>query len=149
MRTAEEFWNSVDTSTTCWEWQRSVDTGGYGHLNWRGRMSRAHRVAYELANNVTLIRSNRNVVVMHTCDNRRCCNPDHLHLGTHADNMGDMASKGRRKDINSGARNGRAKLTPEQVAAIREDKRGKRTIAPEYGVSPAQVQRIRKGQQWK
>ena len=44
--------------------------------------------------------------------------------------------------------NGRAKLTPEQVHAIRLDKRGKRTIAKDYGISPAQAQRIRNGQQW-
>jgi hypothetical protein len=86
--------------------------------------------------------------VMHTCDNRLCCNPDHLRLGSHSDNMADMKAKGRRKRIATGSANGRAKLTLEQVVAIRMDTRGKRAIAPDYGISPAQVQRIRKGTHW-
>jgi len=86
---------------------------------------------------------------MHKCDNRLCCRPDHLVIGSHGDNMADMRSKGRRKDVNAGEQNGRAKLTAEQVALIRVDTRGKRTIAKDYGISPAQAQRIRLGQQWR
>lgn len=151
MRTADEFWANVDTSSHgCWSWQRSIDTGGYGHLQWQGRMARAHRIAYELTHGAMPTgKGHHGVVVMHTCDNRTCCNPAHLKLGDHAANMRDMATKGRRKSIGTGADNGRAKLTAEQVQSIRADKRGKRTIAPEYGVSPAQVQRVRLGLQWK
>jgi len=69
-------------------------------------------------------------------------------IGSQADNMADMKARGRRKGIGAGVTNGRAKLSPEQVIAIRADTRGKRVIAPEYGVSPAQVQRIRSGKQW-
>lgn len=85
---------------------------------------------------------------MHKCDNRLCCRPEHLAVGSHAENMEDMRNKGRRKNINSGEKNGRAKLTAEQAERIRADIRGKRTIAKEFGVSQAQVQRIRLGQQW-
>lgn len=88
-------------------------------------------------------------VVLHTCDNKLCCNPDHLRFGSHADNMADMRAKGRRKCIGSGERNERAKMTPEQVLAIRADARAQRVIAIEYGISPAQVHRIRKGYQWR
>lgn len=70
-------------------------------------------------------------------------------MGDHKANMADVRVKGLRKNINTGSRNGRAKLTSEQVQAIRNDTRGKRTIAPEYGISPAQVQRVRLGLQWK
>lgn len=72
----------------------------------------------------------------------------HLQLGNHETNMADMREKGRRKQINTGQANGRAKLTVEQVRAIRTDLRGKRAIALEYGISPAQAQRIRNRQQW-
>nr|WP_296201707.1 hypothetical protein [uncultured Hyphomicrobium sp.] len=63
--------------------------------------------------------------------------------------MADMKAKGRRKAVNAASANGRAKLTPEQVQAIRADTRGKRTIAKDYGISPAQAQRVRLGVQWK
>lgn len=144
---AKRFWSRVlGFEGGCWEWTGSVDTRGYGNLKVSNKTVRAHRLAYELANGVAL---GPGSVVMHSCDNRICCNPSHLELGTQADNMADMAMKNRRKMINAGAQNGRAKLTAEQVQAIRADKRGKRTIAPEYGISPAQVQRVRLGLQWK
>lgn len=85
---------------------------------------------------------------MHSCDRRICCNPKHLSLGTHADNMADMKAKGRRKNIGSGAENGRAVLTPSMVQAIRADTRGTRTIAKDYPVSRAAIQRIKSGKAW-
>lgn len=147
----EKFWLKVDIRQPdeCWNWRGSVDTGGYGHINWNGKTTRAHRLAYTFSKgDIPAGDGHHGAVVMHSCDNRRCCNPDHLVLGTHAENMADMRSKGRRKFINAGAANGRAKLSLEQVASIRADTRGKRTIAKDYGVSPAQIQRVRKGQQW-
>lgn len=133
----------------CWNWTRSIDSRGYGNLTVAGRMWRAHRYAYEiLVGPIPKGTGHHGTVVMHACDNRRCCNPSHLALGDHAQNMADMKAKRRRKSIGAGVENGRCKLTREQVEAIRADKRGKRTIAPEYGISPAQVQRIRLGKQW-
>jgi hypothetical protein len=85
---------------------------------------------------------------MHACDRKLCCNPAHLSLGSHADNMADMKAKGRRKNINTGAGNGRAVLDPEMVLAIRADGRGTRTIAKEYPVSRAAIQRIKSGKAW-
>jgi hypothetical protein len=150
MNTADEFWQRVLKSESgCWLWTGAVDTRRYGSLKWNGKQARAHRIAYMLASgNIPQGDGHHGVVVMHSCDNRLCCNPAHLKLGSQADNMIDMKAKGRRKGIGSGQANGRAKLTIEQVVAIRSDVRGKRTIAPEYGISPAQVQRIRNGFQW-
>lgn len=110
----------------------------------------AHRIAYMSRHGLIPSGKGRlDSVVLHTCDNKLCCNPDHLRFGSHADNMADMKAKGRRKNIGLGETNGRAKMAPEQVLAIRADARGKRVIAAEYGISPAQVQRIRKGYQWR
>ena len=146
----QNFYGRLKLNGGCWEWTGSIDTRGYGSLKWLGRQTRAHRLAYIFANgDIPQGDGHHGTVVMHTCDNRKCCNPAHLVLGTHADNMADMARKGRRKNVNVAAKNGRAKLTEEQVQAIRQDTRGKRTIAPDYGISPAQVQRIRLGKQWK
>jgi hypothetical protein len=144
-----KFWARVSVSNGCWLWTGPVDSRGYGHLAWQGKNARAHRVAFELDHGqIPKGAGHHGNVVMHVCDNKLCCKPEHLVLGTQADNMADMKAKGRRKLINAGAKNGRAKLTPGQVQAIRADNRGKRTIAPEYGISPAQVQRVRLGKQW-
>ena len=150
MTDSERFWARVAISAGCWLWTGPVDSRGYGHLAVGKKNARAHRVAFELEHGpIPKGGGHHGTVVMHICDNKLCCNPAHLSLGTHADNMADMKAKGRRKLINAGSKNGRAKLTPEQVQAIRADKRGKRAIAPEYGISPAQVQRVRLGQHWK
>lgn len=67
----------------CWEWQGSLMNSGYGQIKAFGKMVGVHRLSYELYNG--LIESN--LEVMHTCNNKKCINPDHLTLGAHAENM--------------------------------------------------------------
>lgn len=64
---------------------------GYGNILHRGKVMLTHRVAYELAHGVEL----EGMVVCHKCDNPPCINPEHLFLGTHADNVHDKMEKGR------------------------------------------------------
>lgn len=100
----------------CLEWTGPLDpANGYGQVGYDGKTWRVHRLAYTLACGPIPA----GMFVLHSCDNRRCCNPAHLRLGTHAENMQDIVDRGRRKGINSGARNGRARLTMQQVRAIR------------------------------
>lgn len=88
---------ACDPMTGCWNWTGSVNTKGYGKLKiWdrqelRRRFLGAHRVAYTTF--VGEIPSG--IQVLHSCDNPKCINPEHLFLGTHADNMRDMSNKGR------------------------------------------------------
>lgn len=89
--------------------------------------------------------------VCHSCDNRRCVNPDHLWLGTQADNLSDMRAKGR---DNYGVRvhseaHPLAKLVAAQAIAIRTDPRPARAIASEYGVSKSVVLSIKSGRHWR
>ncbi len=147
------FWACVAVTSgddRCWEWQKSVDTRGYGHVMWGspsegGKIARAHRIAYELA--VGPIPAGK--WLLHSCDNRRCVRPSHLRPGNRAENMTDMVERNRRKNIGCADENGRSKLTWDQVEAIRADTRGQRIVARAYGISPAQVWRIRSGQQWR
>lgn len=141
---------SISSATACWIFSGRPDSRGYGQINFRGRHYLVHRVAYMRANGeIPSGKGRLDSVVMHSCDTKLCCNPAHLRFGTHAANMSDMKAKGRRKGINACDRNGRAKITAEQAAAIRGDRRGQRAIANDYGVSPAQVRRIRRGLQWR
>lgn len=75
----------------CWEWSGAKDRDGYGILKVDGKLPRAHRVAYELAKGEVPAGQ----VVRHTCDNRACCNPSHLILGTIADNNRDRTERKR------------------------------------------------------
>ena len=88
-------------------------------------------------------------VVRHKCDNPRCVNPEHLEGGTQKDNMDDMKKRNRAGDCrNFGAANGRTKLNPCDVAAIRKSYiRGSRThgfnaLAKQFSISTSQVRRV-------
>ncbi len=91
--------------------------------------------------------------VLHHCDNPPCCNPSHLFLGTHADNMRDKMEKGRHRfGLNQGERHGNAKLTPERVRSmrmVRELGASYRQLADMFGVSHATVGHICTRKTWK
>lgn len=148
---AERFWVKVDRCghDECWNWLASLDSRGYGNFgvkrNGRFVMQRAHRVAWELEYNTTLAAG---VVLCHSCDNRRCVNPKHLFAGTQQDNMADCAAKGRFGD-RAGEHNPRAKLTAEDVLAIRESPLPLSALANRYGVAKSTVAAAKAGQSWR
>ena len=80
------------TPSGCWKWQGAVDSHGYGRTRYNGKLTSAHRAAYEYMHKEIP----EGMHVLHRCDNPPCINPAHLFLGTHQDNMDDMAAKGRR-----------------------------------------------------
>lgn len=92
----KRFWAKVDVCghDECWDWKSTAVAAGYGRIKIAQKLYSAHRVAFFLVNPDVDITGKKDVV-MHSCDNRRCCNPAHLRLGTLRDNFMDMVQKGR------------------------------------------------------
>lgn len=89
----DQFWGDVHASFSpnrCWPWRGARNKAGYGVTTVRGKRELAHRLAFELHNSTP-----PTALVLHSCDNPPCCNPEHLRDGTHADNMGDKMSRNR------------------------------------------------------
>lgn len=137
------FWARVERRgpDECWPWIGSLTKHGYGSLGFAGKVTRAHRAAWILTNG-----DPGELHILHTCDNRKCCNPAHLYAGTHDDNVADMVQRRRRKGIGAGEKNGRAKLTQEQAENIRQiyalEQYSQEQIGEIFGVSQHAISKI-------
>lgn len=153
--TPENFWSKVvcGADDDCWEWQGARTSAGYGNLSWHGQHVQAHRLAYALTYGGAALETGFRQLgrakkyrrfVLHKCDNRLCCNPKHLFLGSMRTNLLDAYRKGRKTQPRSGHTN--AKLTAAEVRAIREayNSDGVRQVdlAARYGVSQRAISLI-------
>lgn len=115
----------------CWIWTGAQHGEGYGHFRHEGKVAKAHMVSYRMY----VGDSPKHLIVRHKCDNTSCVNPDHLVLGTHADNSKD---RGERQRTAVGESHGKTKLTDNQVREAKDLlKQGyyRDDVAKAFGVS--------------
>ena len=143
----ERFRARVDRSNLddCWEWT-ATKRWGYGILSVKDGVGRlAHRYSYELHYGP----SPDELCVLHRCDNPACVRPDHLFLGTHADNVKDKVSKQRQP---RGENHWRTKFTEEDIVEIRRKYRegvaSQSAMAAQYGVDPSTISDIVRRKLW-
>lgn len=147
---SDRFWSKVhpEALSGCWLWHGALNEKGYGRFNVRkGRAQGAHRQAWRLV--VGPVPTERGVWVLHRCDVRACVNPDHLFLGSHRENMRDMATKGRAMH---GSDHVDAVLNETNVLEVRRmlaEGASRGTVARMFGVDRSAIRAIIVGRTWK
>jgi len=141
----ERFWSRVERTDGCWLWRGHINQDGYGRLPvgepTRSRMVMAHRLALFLEGREVP----PGMVTRHKCNNPSCVRPDHLEIGTQAENVGDTVAAGR---VPRGEQAHNAVLTAEDVAEIRRSTETHREIAERFGIAAGSVHAIRTGRRW-
>jgi hypothetical protein len=136
----EIFHTMYEKTEGCWNWKGKTNPGGYGKWNQRAASRRAYEYAFGAIP--------KGLQVCHTCDNRKCVNPDHLFLGTISENMKDKVRKNRQA---RGSKIGSSILTEEKVLEIRKmrlQNNDYETIAKHFGLKWDTVRRACKGPGW-
>ena len=136
----------INKTDGCWEWVASCAGAGYGQMKLpkQRKQEYSHRLAYMIYKGPIA----EGQFVCHTCDNTKCCNPDHLFLGTQKENLQDMKTKNRHL---AGAKNAMAKLTDSDVVKIRACLAAgmpQWQIAKAFGVKQMAISRIKTGARW-
>lgn len=148
----KNFWDKVNKNAPngCWEWTGAVRRSGYGA--WKGPnglVVDAHRFIFNIINKIPVP---DDMLVLHSCDNRICCNPAHLRLGTYEENIEDMQSRGR-DNYAQGENTNRNKLTAKEVEDIRmfysTGTYSYKKLGDKYGVDKSTIRAIIIGKTWR
>lgn len=128
----------------CWNWVGCTLKSGYGQIRDGYSKIPVHRASFSVfVGDIPF-----GMFVCHKCDNKKCCNPDHLFVGTHQDNMDDKVNKGRQQRL-GGELCGRHKLSSIDVIKIRSSKKTGYALAKEYDVDFGTIYAILKRKTWK
>lgn len=144
----ERFWKYTKVQAGCWVWVGSYAVrGGYGQLNDRGKLLKAHRLSYGIAHG----KIPRGAHVLHRCNTPPCVNPNHLYAGDNSDNARDRIRAGTQFKIPPmpGEKSPHAKLTAKQVKKIRQSTESGAALARRFGVTRQTIWKLRKGSTWK
>ena len=132
--TKQDFTDLLESNDDCLEWTGGLNTAGYGTTWAYGKQWQTHRLALHLEG-VDI----SGHLVLHSCDNPRCCNPKHLRTGTNQENSADMTSRGRQY----------SKLTEQDVLEIRAiTGMSQKAIADQYGVDQTLINYIINRKRW-
>jgi hypothetical protein len=152
-RVRARFFSHVDvrSESECWNWTGYKNAGGYGKFGIRSDgkhfSANAHRVSWVIANGEIPT----GIYVCHLCDNRACCNPKHLWLGTHQENITDMVLKGRSYP-RKGELHPRTKLSLNDVKCIRHlyfaERRTQKELGEFFGLARSSISNIVTGYSW-
>lgn len=129
------------TESGCWIWVGACTGNGYGSFWMSPGYQAAHRVSFEMYNRALEGKE----MVLHKCDTPLCVNPDHLFVGTHADNMADRQAKKRHA---FGGRNAGAKINESDAIDIRLSSLPTAVLMKKYGISKSTVCRIKAKKLW-
>lgn len=142
----QRFWFYVDKKqkNDCWHWTGSCNNKGYGRIQINKKNIAAHRLSWKIHFGMIP----KDLCVLHTCDNPKCVNPNHLFLGTSEDNIKDKVDKNRQA---KGENIGISKLTMNQVKEIRilKGKFSQRKIAKMFSVAYSTIAYIHKNKTWR
>jgi hypothetical protein len=134
----KRFARLTDRSTGCWIWKgKEISNTGRPRIEIKGKRVTAYRAAYEFF----IAPIPPGLSVLHRCDNGMCVNPEHLFLGTQADNIADAVAK-RRNPV--GIEHGMAKLSVEDVKRIRASSLSNKTLAMIFNVHRGHIKNLRR-----
>jgi len=144
----QDILNYVEKNDNCFEWQRARSKAGYGQF-WNGeKVIYTHRHVAEMFYG----KPPKGYQVLHSCDNKPCCNPDHLRWGTAAENNKEARDRIVFKSTKSrGEKHPMAKLTQAQVIEIRARRNNGeilKTLAEDYGVTISAIHLVCTGRNW-
>ena len=143
----KKFLSQIEISDGCWAWLGATRTGGYGEF-WSDspkRLLASHRISWGLHFGDIP----EGLSVLHKCDNPRCVNPEHLFVGTQADNIHDMVRKGRKRGgAPTGEKHFRAVLSSAASKELLEATGTIREISRRFSVSLSTVKRVRAKTHW-
>jgi hypothetical protein len=148
----ERFWRYVmpEPNSGCWIWLGSLAGHGYGQI--MDAETRGPRTAHTVSWRINRGPIPEGMHVLHHCDQRWCCNPDHLFLGTNQDNIDDCIAKGRWNTADNalkGEDSHFAKLTEDSVRYIRSSTDKLKVLAVRFGVTETLVSMVRRRKIWK
>lgn len=144
----KRFWSYVrrGAANDCWEWQGQTTDWGYGVINIKGKLRGAHIFSKELSTGKT---RPEGLDTCHTCDNRKCVNPEHLYWGTRQQNIDDAWARNR---MPHGEDARHAKLSEAEVVQLREEYAADSSIPDlieKYQIAESTIRGIVLGYKWK